>query len=441
MAGIIFPDHPIRRRTTASLDRRRLLMGSLAAAIAGGSLVGHRAGISAQTPDASPAATPAATPIATTSSSAIADLLRVIPLDAAQQAAESGILFYYADVAQQLDAFGIDRAAPRDADNLVDATIALAVASQAFQYALADGFEETFGFQPLSVGQTVYFGTPPHDASVFRGGIDIATVTAALEASGYEHKTFRNGGEYWTLSEDGEVDLTSPVMRFGVGALNNAGFLDDDTVVFSRFASTVEGLVEHAQDGGKSLIDIAAIAASIDTFPADIVSVIGVAEQYLAAANVLPAGLTPEQLETFTKDLQTSNETIGALPRITFGAFGVHAGATVEFSAAEAAPADATPEDDLTVISEARFTTSSPEDAEQAAKVIAWRWEEVPSAMTAAPYSEIMTLVEAAPSPENPSVVALGFGGDSASTAWIQMVTTRDLLPFVQIGDTENAEG
>lgn len=409
----------------ARLNRRQLLAGSAALA----STIALGSSAIAQTPGA----TPAASPVSNHPAGKLNSLLALIPAVQAAKAAASGALFYYADLETQLKALGIAQDGTFKTGNLVAATAPLALASQTFSYALVPEFVDTFGFNPLNTHRSLFAGAPPEDISIFQGGLDRDKLVAAWKASGYKPKKTALGTEFWTVGENGELDLSSPISRFGVGALNNAVLLDDDTLVFARFARLIEGVAKQAMQGGPSLADQPGVAPVVNTLSDRMVSAIGVTGS-LASTGIR---VTPAEQKSLTAQMAESDDAVGKMPRVDVIVFGIEAGMTFSMPTDSATPvavgsAEASPVAKLSSppLVEVRMHAGSGADAAKVAKVVAWRWAHMDSQQTRVPYAELMKLVSADVSPTDPTVAAIDFdpGGDGGR--WQQMVNTRDLLPF-----------
>lgn len=408
------------------MNRRLFLAGS--AAFASAIALGSPA--SAQTPGASPVASP----VSNHPTGKLASLLALIPSNQAVKAAASGVLFYYADLETQLKSLGIAQDGELKSGNLVAATTPLALASQAFSYALVPEFVDTFGFSALNVHRSLFAGAPPDEVSIFQGGLDPDKLIAAWKGSGYKPKTTDQGVEFWTVGENGELDLSSPVSRFGVGALNNALLLDDDTLVFARNSSIIKGIVKQTVQGGPSLADQPGVSPVIDALSPRMVSAIGVTGSFAAAG----IRVTPEEQKQLTAQMAESDDAVGKMPRVDVMVFGIEAGMTSEMPSDTSTPgADASPAASPVAANpsnaplvEVRMHAGSEADAAKVAKVVAWRWEHLESPQVSAPYSEVMTLVSSEVSATDQTVAAIDFDQGNAGGRWQRMVNTRDLLPF-----------
>ena len=407
------------------MNRRLFLAGSAALA----STIALGSSTIAQTPGA----TPEASPVSNHPAGKLDSLLALIPSDQAVKAAASGVLFYYADLEAQLKSLGIVQDGDFKGVRLVASLGPLAFASQAFQYALAPEFTDTFGFGPFQTHRSLYAGTPPAEVSIFRGGLDRDKLISAWKTSGYTPKKTDQGVEFWTVGENGELDLSTLVSRYGLGALNNALLLDDDTLVFARNSSLIEGIAKQAMQGGPSLADRPGVAPVVNALSERMVSAIGVTGSFASAG----IRVTPEEQKQLIAQMAESDDAVGKMPRADVMVFGIEAGMTSEMPTDAATPgADASPAASPVAnvsnapLVEVRIHTGSGADAAKVAKVVAWRWDHQESLQTSAPYSELMTLVSADVSVTDPTVATIDFDPGAAGGRWLQMVNIRDLLPF-----------
>jgi len=424
---------------TARINRRRLLAGStaLASSLAFGALSAS-ATASAQTPGATPLATPSASPVATAPAGGkLGSLLAMVPDERAIRDTVPGVLFYYADLERQLKTLSIAQDGIFKSGNLVAAVSPLALASQAFQYAMAPDFVETFGFNPFATHRSLFVGEPPEEISFFQGGFDPDRLVAAWKASGFARKEIDGGVEFWSAGENGEIDLSSPVSRYGVGALNNAVVLHGDTLVFARTSSLIKRVVAQMEQEGSSLADRSGIAATLSTLSDRMVSAIGLTSRFATPGSLT---MTVEEQKALMAQLAESDDTVGKMPGIDVMVFAIEAGAFDAAVDANATPAtllanpQATPAAALLVGPrvEVRMHARSATDAAQAAKVVAWRWDHLESPLVDRPYAELMTRVAAGVATADETVAAIDFdaGMLGAAGRWLQLVNNRDLLPF-----------
>jgi hypothetical protein len=373
------------------------------------------------------------TPVGDGDASRLASLLAMIPGSMAAQAVESGLAFTYADVTTQLETVGIEgfeAGSGEVPDGYVQATNVLAIAAQAYSFALEPAFITTFGFSPLSAQEVLTIGAPPHELTVFRGGLPVADLPAAWEASGFARETTADGIDIWTAGKEGELDLTSAVSQYGLGGLNNVAIFDD-VVVFGRFFTDIEAVAAHNAGGGESFIDEADYATLIGSLYPETVSALGLNGSLLDLRSLLIAG-DPGMTVSEIEETSPIPEYDQALFAITAGAVGEDFTPTGEGTAA-AAPIDDGAVADAIVQVRLRF--ASEDDAVSAIASIETRWNSMTSIVSARPYTDVMTIVAAQPDPADGAIAAIDFRPIEHPAVWYNLVLQRDLLPFAWIGE------
>ncbi|HYH12605.1 MAG TPA: hypothetical protein VD789_09655, partial [Thermomicrobiales bacterium] len=203
------------RSPRMSCSRRTFVAGASAGMLA----LGLRRGTLAQTPVAE-----AFAPFA----DRINELMALVP---AQTGADSEdmLALTFADPQRQLASVGVPAPVGEDLpEGYLAVTESLPLSSNAFRFARAPEWWETFGFEPLQVGRTLEVGAPGDSVTLFTGGIDPERVRAALLAAGYQEVEVEMGGSYLTFGEDFGPDTA--VGRLGVGSMNQAVVRDDAVV-------------------------------------------------------------------------------------------------------------------------------------------------------------------------------------------------------------------
>lgn len=330
------------------------------------------------------------------------------------------IPFYYADLAGQLTSLGIERPHPDRApgeppEGFFEGTVALPLAARAFQSGFVPEWFETFGFSPLAIGQALEIANAPEIISLFSDGFERDRVEAALEASGYVPVLQEAGGMYWTVGD--ALDLSSPVGRLGVGAMNHA-LVDDNVLAFSGQETDIQR-VTHARAGLEpSMLEQGPWSGLVSGFSPDVVGLIPLAPGVVQA---------PAELATPVAE----NVHVGA---IEYLAFGVRSGARsaplslVGEGTPEATPAEVTAAVPAQV--EVRIRYADPAVAQTEVDEIPERWASMVSTLTGQPYTDLMTLVDVRISPDDAQQAALDFSA-RVPNVWSRMVHTLDLLPFL----------
>ncbi len=420
----------IRYPTTGRISRRAAIVG--AATIASAVSIP----LHAQTP----AATPAASPITrggtylADARDRLRDLLSSLPDDSMQ----GELLFDWVDWAAQFAALGI--ADPYAEDDLFSLTRPAMTFDPLVDYTLqaARGEEpgpdivELVGFRPLDVHQVLAVGDLPDSLRFYRGGFDIRGLQATWEANGYQRKTNEHG-EYWTLGEDGEVDMQNPVQRALLYVVNNVAILDETTVVYASTLDSLAPVMALARGEGQAAVDDADLAQLIDVMPSDAVNAFALPGERFRSDRIQSQapGVTVE--EYFAE----SDAAVGPMPETRMALFGVTAGLR----------ATSSPEGQSTPVPPGNpdahaflfFLTESAEDARSAAEVAYWRLEHLVSPATGLAYADHFIPANAIEDAVAGDVMIIRYTGPTARDAeWRAMVLRDgDLWPFAWIGEPQ----
>jgi hypothetical protein len=348
-------------------------------------------------------------------------------------AGESGISFFYANLAEQFRSLGLDQERLYT-DTFVDATedpaifqsaiAPLATASEAFSNALDDDYTGSIGFQPLLVGGCLVAGTPPDQLSLFHGGIDLDALPEAWEASGYERKQADNGAEIWTIGEEGEVDVSRD--PFISPSFNNVTVLDSGVVVFGQFFDTVAEAVDLEYSWGGSLRADPSIAEGVSGLSDTTVSAIGIRPQYLDSTSAVrprEQNVLEDLLDGIGEMPAWSAMIVGITGGFTNPPFVPENGGTPVVTDQRHAPVETLVDGAIMV----RLVTGSKHEAAEATDVVVKRWNSWNSAVINEPFTELMTVVHAWEAGKNAKI---NFIPVKAPSVWIDLVLQRDLLPF-----------
>jgi hypothetical protein len=348
---------------------------------------------------------------------------RITPLLAAAPEMElddsQPLAYYYADLAGQLASLGVERLDPAHqmtklSDGFFAASVAIPLASRAFQSGVDPEWFQTFGFNPFAIGQALEIAMPPKTISIFRDGFERATVEAALEASGYTLVLQETGGDYWTLGDD--ADLDSMVGRLSFGTMNSA-YVTDDVLVFTQREADIQAVTQALAGYAPSMAEQGLWTGMVGEFASDTVGLVPLAPGVLGSAFEPSATPAP----AVAVDVQ-------------YLAFGVRAGArSAPIALVGEGTPEATPTSHEAAIParvQARIRYGSEETARREAEEIPQRWETLDSLRTGEPYTALMTVEDARVSGSNPQVAAIDFVTVESPQVWIQLIHTRDLLPF-----------
>jgi len=396
------------------VDRRRLLGASAGVALAGAGLVRP---LRAQSLTTSPAEH---NPFQPGSDSAAGGpdgptrLLAYVPRGLIEKSAESGVHWYYADIAQQFKALGVPHSAvDGEADDAgwIAALTPLATASSAFQYARVEEFIDAIGFQPLGVDQTLFVGAPPEQLTIFRADFDASRLESAWEASGYVRESASGGQESWTIGPDGGFKIDNPIQRVVFAAFNNIVRVEDDLLLCAPTQYLLEEALA-AKELGKAASSDPFFVSALSTLPATTVSAMSVSPSGIGFS----ASTTPEMEGEFDGLIERSDAEVGAMPRYEGLVTALGAGAV------------ATEGDGGAGEAMVRIVTSSPADAEQVLAVVEFRWTEGTSLRTSQPYTDLMAITGMS---VDGNVAKIDFEQLRSPAVWRDMIFSRDALPFI----------
>ncbi len=200
-------------------------------------------------------------------------MLRFVPADLLEEADENPILASVADIAARTESSGIDRPASQDDPafgDWIQVTNGLAMPSP-FARAFTPDWLSTFGWDGFQVDQTLEFGTPPNNAQVYIGRFDQDAINDALLANDYEAVEIDGATAAWSLSPEGDLDLTSDVGRLALGGMNNIALMPDGVLITARTLDAVTLLAEAAAGERDSLAgnDLVQTLLEAQTTPLD----------------------------------------------------------------------------------------------------------------------------------------------------------------------------
>ncbi len=399
--------------STHRVSRRRLLAAGTGAAVGTGVLV--RSLLAQADPSPSGGHNPFSQPAPTVAGpERLSTLLAYVPQSLVASSAESGIHWYYADLAQQFDTLGISRdedGPDEENEPLLPALMTLATASSAFQYTRLPEFTDAIGFNPLGVDQTLLVGAPPEQLTLFRANFDGSRLESAWQAAGYVRESAPGGQEFWTIGPDGGFEIEHPIQRVVFAAFNNVVLVDDDLLLCAPTRVLLEeALATHERGDGASSDPF--FATSLPTIPGTMVS----------AMSVSPSGVgfsasTAEEMGGELNELiSRSDAAVGPMPRFDGLITAVGAGAVASEDDANAGAAMV------------RIVTSTPVDAAQVLAVVEYRWTEGTSVRTSQPYTELMEITSMY---VDGAVAIIDFQQVRSPSIWRDMIIGRDTLPFI----------
>lgn len=424
MTGIIHL--PKSTRTSRSLTRRSLMLGG--AGYAAATAFGDRAFAQPATPaQGTPVSSPESGGLTGSAQERLIALLQLVPENALGGPDPNSWLFTWLDLQSHLTALGISDLNP-DTTDIMPIMSALVSDDPLFQSAALDEARETFGFSAWDAHQTLVAGVSPDQVTFYAGGLPIADLPGIWDAAGYERKT-GDAGEYWTVGEDGDVSLSSPVGTLGLGRLNNVAIIDDEIVVFARTAQQLLQVRERAMNDGASAADNDEIARLVESMPADAVNVIAIQGGGLEAQSITPENPGAALNRTTIDLLAESDEAAGPMPPIEMGFFGVTAGIIAPESPSGGGTPTPQGNEDARIF--VNLLTGSAEEAAAVAEIVAWRVDNMISPTMGYPYNELLFPGFSGADAAQGDVAALSFIPPESAAFWYQMIAVQDLWPFV----------
>ncbi len=428
MTGIIH--FPTSSRRTRHVSRRALLAGAAGYAAAA-TFSPH-----ASSQDASPGASPAAgiAPPAN-ARERLTEMLRLVPPDLLGGPDPNTWLFSWLDLESHLTALGNPDLFDPATDSIAIMT-PIMIDDPLLREARMPDMWEFFGFSPFEVHRTLVAGASPGTLTLYAGGFDASTLPEIWEAAGYEHKSGM-AGDYWTIGENAEMDMASPIQRLAIARMNNLAVLDGGTVVAAPMAEFIEFVQANLASGDASAADDPAIAALVDTLPESAVNVIALPGAGLEASSITPENPGMETTNSRLEDLiAESDDAVGPMPVSEMALFGVTAGAiapptSTSDVAEEMPPQQGDPGEAHVFV---HLLLGSEVDAEAAAGVVLWRIENLLSPVAGYAYIERLAPLFAPADAVQGSVAAMSFATPDTVASWHQLLGVQDLWPFVWVG-------
>jgi hypothetical protein len=242
-------------------------------------------------------------------------------------------LCHYADVAGQLAAVGLS--APTDPESEAAllwqrVTLGLILPTDIFSSLSLIDWEETFGWSPYQIDQSLWFGDPPEVVNLLRGRFDAAAIEAALLKLDYRPHALPGAAIAYSI-EHKELDLDDPVERIlSLSSLRTLAILPDGTFVWGQRPWSVRAVAAVAA-GDRSLRErtpVASLLAAVEAPLASSMLVPGLALQGVPfdPREVIGAAQTPEAVD----DLATAEASVEAelqtMPSVGFTLMGIDYG-------------------------------------------------------------------------------------------------------------------
>lgn len=425
MTGIIH--FPTSSRRMRHVSRRALLAGAAGYAAAA-TFSSPASAQGAATPAASPASGEVATGAAR---ERLGHRLSFAPSAHLGGPDPNAWLFSWLDLQSHLQALG-DPDPFAETTNIAAIMAPAAIDDPLLMYAMDPVVYEYFGFSPLDVHQTLVTGVPPEPVTYYAGGVETSELPAIWEAAGYEPKS-GDAGDYWTIGENAEVDLESPLQRIALARMNNLAILDDGTIVAAPTVALLGEVQALAASGGESAADDPDIAALVDSIPETAIQVIAVPGGGLEAASITPENPGVEGVPTDL--LEESDDAVGPMPVIGMAFFGITTGVVgAEIGNGEQGmpQPQGDPENARYFV---HLLLDSETDATAAAAIVLWRFENMTSPVAGYVYAERFVPEFTPDDAVQGEIAALSFSNPETLAPWYQMLAMQDLWPFAWAGE------
>ncbi len=236
----------------------------------------------------------------------------------------------YADIAAQLDAFGLTPPDSMDDEEFAawaSVTMGLPLPSPAAQY--LQSWRDDFGFDLLQTDQTLSVSLPPFELSLHRGRFDENEIVRTLRELGY--KPVGSGDRpILAIRGDCEQAIDAPT-AYKFAAMNYATILDDGTLAFASAQAVLEAVLEVEAGEIPSLAEWSDIAALLPHAPEDLASALFV-HGVMLAGDVPSELLVPDEgtpdIDAIATEMAGQND----LPPMEMALLGTTAGGSMQGS-------------------------------------------------------------------------------------------------------------
>lgn len=346
----------------------------------------------------------------------LASLLQLAPDIMASGAAPETQIFDYADVATQTAAVGIPLPSSVNDENFVRwsyGLMSLTVPEQLLSYSLSVDWTALIGFNILDVDQSMQIGEPPNILTLLRGRFDKAALQQAWTNQNYQMIEV-DGIQVASFNADGEFDIATDLGRYTFGRFNNAAFLPDGTLAYSRTLDGLRTLIATAKGLAPSLGDRDDVAALVDAIETPLVSAMLLTGTSLKG-DVLLGSLAG-----------TVTPISDGMPPVDLALLGVTAGGPISRSFNEIG----TPPPDIPrAVFQIALLFSDANAPVDAAQIAVDRLETGQSLRTMRPFTDYFESWDTRTLTDPPiMVLSITFADDSFSSFWMQFVFARDLL-------------
>lgn len=331
-------------------------------------------------------------------------------------------LFTWADLGSHLAAFGSPDLLSGDVE-IIPLIGALYIDAPLADRAMDEQARELFGFSVLEADQVLSAGAVPDRITFYAFTSAVGNFAEAWEAAGYE-RVEGEAGEFWTVGEEGELDLSSEIGPIALSNMNNLAIVDDTIVVAARTSALLGQVLAMLESGGESAADQVEVQVMLETLPEEAVNVLALHGDGLEATSLAPENPGREGGATIASLLAESDDAVGPMPPVRYALFGITSGM---------AAGEATGSGDALFF--AHLVVTSAEDAAQAATVVEWRMANMISPTTGFAFAEGFQPAFDAENAVEGTVALTAFTGPEGAVPWRGMVLSVDLWPFAWTGE------
>lgn len=274
---------------------------------------------------------------------------------------------------------------------------------------------EGAGFAMGEILQSLEFGVPLDMGLLVKLNRPAESLVPFWESMDYQERE-NEYGTFWTIGEEGVIDIKNPINRLFLARMNNVAILSDNTLAYANKSSLLgEIQATAAGDAPNRISTLEPVAAG---FPNNATNAWFVGSELFMYEALIGASLfSVEAAQAIESDFQESNDTIGSMPVLRSACVGVTAGGHRN-------------EDlhDPTAREFLILETMASGEAEQAAAVIEWRTANQNSLLTGEPYGDLLSGIEIDVLVDDllRCSVPLEIGASKFAT----MIMSRDILPF-----------
>lgn len=282
-------------------------------------------------------------------------------------------------------------------------------------YQYAQMLEEFTGYTFDKLLQTMQFGSLPNAGMLAKLGVPAESLVPFWESLDYEARE-NEYGTFWTIGEEAEFDFNHPVQQTMLSNLNNIAIIEDDLIAYTQTSDVLAQIMSTAT--GDAPNRIAELEPTLAGLPEDANSAWLMDGGIFEFGGLIVQQALSEEVVLKVEDMiAESNDAVGQMPVIRTFCVGTTAGASRDEELHN-------PDSKEFIILE----TDSADMAEQAAAVIEWRHENLPSLQTGEPHSDLLPGLEI--ETLDGEFLRVSLPMESRGAMFSRMIQSRDTLLF-----------